>query len=89
MKQKIVFSLLLTASTLSAQEKADCNTLDINKVPGKWVWASKAPSFQDAIPASQWKFGEPIRKEMYYACCNRWFICHQQHCFPKGKIFLV
>ena len=38
MKQKIVFSLLLTASTLSAQEKADCNTLDINKVPGKWVW---------------------------------------------------
>jgi len=53
MKQKIVFSLLLTASTLSAQEKADCNTLDINKVPGKWVWASKAPSFQDAVAAPE------------------------------------
>ena len=89
MKQKIVFSLLLTASTLSAQEKADCNTLDINKVPGKWVWASKAPSFQDAIPASQWKFGEPIRKEMQrimpFAIDGLY--ATNSIAFPKGKSF--
>ena len=89
MKQKIVFSLLLTASTLSAQEKADCNTLDINKVPGKWVWASKAPSFQDAIPASQWKFGEPIRKEMQriMPVAIDGLYATNSIAFPKGKSF--
>jgi len=42
----------------------NCSTLDINKVPGKWVWQNVAPSFQEPIPASQWKVCEPIRKEL-------------------------
>lgn len=64
MKNKLVLFLCLFNASLHAQVKADCNTLDVNQVPGKWVWESKAPSFQDPIPASQWKFSEPIRKEM-------------------------
>ena len=62
----------------NAVGQVDCNTLDINKVPGKWVWASAASSFEDPIPASQWKFCEPIKKRnaTYNACGNRWLVCY-------------
>ncbi|HQV60222.1 MAG TPA: hypothetical protein PLG08_05575, partial [Chitinophagaceae bacterium] len=64
MKYILIVLFCMITSTLIAQEKADCNTLDVNKVPGKWVWQNIAPSIQDPIPASQWKFSDPIRKEM-------------------------
>jgi hypothetical protein len=60
-------TLLLSLTILmyaTSHAQVNCNTLDINKVPGKWVWNSVAPSFQDPIPASQWKYCEPIRKEL-------------------------
>jgi hypothetical protein len=60
-------TLLLPLTVLmyaTSHAQVNCNTLDINKVPGKWVWNSVAPSFQDPIPASQWKYCEPIRKEL-------------------------
>jgi hypothetical protein len=37
--------------------QVNCNTLDINKVPGKWVW-------QKGGYGNQWQLSEPIRKEM-------------------------
>lgn len=58
----LLYNATMIIDLVNAQ--INCNTLDVNKVPGKWVWASAAPSFQDAIPASQWKVCEPIRKEM-------------------------
>ncbi|MGB4770205.1 MAG: hypothetical protein WBP58_02025 [Chitinophagaceae bacterium] len=37
--------------------QVNCNTLDVYKVPGKWVW-------QKGGYGNQWQFSEPIRKEM-------------------------
>lgn len=69
--------------------KTDCNTLDVNKIPGRWVWASAAPSFQDDIPANQWKFCEPIRKEMQRIMPAAVDGLHATNsiAFPKGKAF--
>lgn len=79
----------MITSTLIAQEKADCNTLDVNKVPGKWVWQNIAPSIQDPIPASQWKFSDPIRKEMQRIMPVALDGLHATNsiAFPKGKAF--
>jgi len=79
----------MITSTLIAQEKADCNTLDVNKVPGKWVWQNIAPSIQDPIPASQWKFSDPIRKEMQRIMPLALDGLHATNsiAFPKGKAF--
>ncbi|MBK8139671.1 MAG: hypothetical protein IPK57_00670 [Chitinophagaceae bacterium] len=87
MKYILIALLCMITSTLTAQQKVDCNTLDVNKVPGKWVWESKAPSFQDPIPASQWKFGEPIRKEMQriMPVALEGLYATNSIAFPKGK----
>ena len=89
MKNKLVIFLCIITSTLYSQQKVDCNTLNINKVPGKWIWQNTAPSFQDAIPASQWKFGEPIRKEMQRIMPVAIEGLHATNsiAFPKGKAF--
>ncbi len=89
MKNKLVIFLSIITSTIYSQQKVDCNTLDINKVPGKWIWESKAPSFQDAIPASQWKFSEPIRKEMQriMPVAIDGLYATNSIAFPKGKAF--
>jgi hypothetical protein len=63
-KLKTMLVLLAVFIFYKSSAQINCNTLDVNKVPGKWVWQSKAPSFQDQIPASQWQVCEPIRKEM-------------------------
>jgi hypothetical protein len=53
--------LLLLATTVilhnAGTAQINCNTLDINKVPGKWVW-------QKDGYGKQWQLCEPIRKEM-------------------------
>lgn len=53
--------LLLLATTVilhnAGTAQINCNTLDINKVSGKWVW-------QKDGYGKQWQQCEPIRKEM-------------------------
>ncbi len=87
MKYILIVLFCMITSTLTAQEKADCNTLDVNKVPGKWVWASTALHYDDPIPASQWKFGEPIRKEMQriMPVALEGLYATNSIAFPKGK----
>ncbi|HQX73093.1 MAG TPA: hypothetical protein PK298_09320 [Chitinophagaceae bacterium] len=89
MKYILIVLFCMITSTLIAQEKADCNTLDVNKVPGKWVWQNIAPSIQDPIPASQWKFSDPIRKEMQRIMPLSLDGLHATNsiAFPKGKAF--
>ncbi|MBK9380178.1 MAG: hypothetical protein IPN39_02455 [Chitinophagaceae bacterium] len=89
MKYNLIALLCLITSTLTAQQKADCNTLDVNKVPGKWVWQNIAPSIQDPIPASQWKYSDPIRKEMQRIMPVALDGLHATNsiAFPKGKAF--
>ncbi|MGB3005219.1 MAG: hypothetical protein WBC06_01835, partial [Chitinophagaceae bacterium] len=89
MKYILIALLCIITSKLTAQQKVDCNKLDVNKVPGKWIWASKAPSFQDAIPASQWKYGEPIRKEMQriMPVAIDGLYATNSIAYPKGKFF--
>ncbi len=58
MKNKITllfFSVISVVSSVKSQ--TDCNTTDITKVAGKWVWQKKGYG-------SQWQLCEPIRKEM-------------------------
>lgn len=88
MKYFIIPLLYLYASALHAQ-KTDCNTIDINKIPGKWIWQNTAPSFQDPIPASQWKYCEPIRKEIQRINPAPLAGLHATNsiAFPKGKAF--
>lgn len=89
MRTKLFLFFCLVTSTLPAQQKVDCNTLDINKVPGKWVWQSAAPSYQDAIPATQWKYGEPVRKELQriMPAAPEGIHATNSIAFPKGKAF--
>ncbi len=89
MKYKVVLLFWLTASSLYAQQKADCNTLNVNKVPGKWVWNNVAPSYQDPIPASQWKLSEPLRKEMQriMPVAIDGLYATNSIAYPKGKAF--
>lgn len=89
MKNKLVLLLYIIGPTLYAQVKVNCNTLDVNKVPGKWLWQNTAPSFQDPIPASQWKFGEPVRKEMQriMPVALDGLYATNSIAFPKGKAF--
>lgn len=61
---EIVFAVLSVLFYSPVFAQVDCKTFDINKAPGKWVWASVAPSYQEPIPSSQWKICEPIRKEL-------------------------
>lgn len=88
MKYFIIPLLYFYTSVLHAQ-KTDCNTVDINKVPGKWIWQNTAPSFQDPIPASQWKYCEPIRKEMQriMPVAIDGLYATNSIAFPKGKSF--
>jgi len=88
MKHTLTIILCIFTSTIIAQ-KVDCNTLDVNKVPGKWVWQNTAPSFQDPIPASQWKYCEPIRKELQRIMPAALDGLHATNsiAFPKGKAF--
>jgi hypothetical protein len=89
MKYNLIAHLCLITSTLTAQQKVDCNTLDVNKVSGKWIWQNVAPSFQDAIPASQWKSCDPIRKELQRIMPVALEGLHATNsiAFPKGKAF--
>ncbi|MEI2738803.1 MAG: hypothetical protein V9F01_08460 [Chitinophagaceae bacterium] len=88
MKYTMTPLLWLLMPALFAQ-KVDCNTLDVNKVPGKWIWQNVAPSFQDPIPASQWKYCEPIRKELQRIMPIALDGLHATNsiAFPKGKVF--
>jgi len=89
MKYRLILFLCMIASALSAQQKVECSTLDINKVPGKWIWQNTAPSFQDPIPASQWKFCEPIRKELQriMPVALNGLYATNSIAFPKGNAF--
>jgi|CXWL01.1.fsa_nt_gi hypothetical protein len=89
MKNILVLLFGITTGIAHAQVKVDCNTLDVNKVPGKWVWKSAAPSFQDPIPASQWKFCEPLRKKMQriMPLAIDGLYATNSIAFPKGKAF--
>ncbi len=49
--------LIILVSHNLAKAQINCNTLDINKVPGKWVWNKGGYG-------TQWQFNEPIRKEL-------------------------
>jgi hypothetical protein len=51
----LVISMVSLAYSVTAQ--INCSTIDINKVPGKWVW-------QKGGYGNQWQLCEPIRKEM-------------------------
>lgn len=84
---RLIFFATLVYHTGNAQ--VNCNTLDVNKVPGKWVWQNVAPSFQDPIPASQWKYCEPIRKELQRIMPVAIDGLHATNsiAFPKGKAF--
>jgi hypothetical protein len=58
MKRLKATLILLTAFVfLNSSAQVNCSTLDINKVPGKWVW-------QKGKYENQWQICEPIRKEM-------------------------
>ena len=90
MRLKSFSSILFSIACVTASaQKVDCNTLDINKVPGKWIWQSTAPSYQDAIPAAQWKYCEPIRKELQRIMPEAPAGIHATNsiAFPKGKAF--
>ncbi|HOZ68113.1 MAG TPA: hypothetical protein PLU11_05575 [Chitinophagaceae bacterium] len=54
---KITFLALLLCSCIMTMAQVNCATLEINKVPGKWVW-------QRAGYGAQWQYGDPLRKEM-------------------------
>lgn len=74
---------------MAAAQKVDCNTLDVATVPGKWIWAGKAPSFQDPIPATQWKYCEPVRRELQRIMpeAPAGIVATNSIAFPKGKAF--
>lgn len=88
MKYTLIPLLWLVMPAVFAQ-KVDCNTLDVNKVPGKWIWQNTAPSFQDPISASQWKYCEPIRKELQRIMPAALNGLHATNsiAFPKDKAF--
>ncbi len=52
-----IFFILTVVIFLKGNAQVNCSTLDINKVPGKWVW-------QKGGYGNQWQLCEPIRKEM-------------------------
>ncbi|MBN8674095.1 MAG: hypothetical protein J0L56_08175 [Chitinophagales bacterium] len=58
MKNKILLIFFsITSFVSSVKSQIDCNTTDINKAAGKWVWQKKGYG-------SQWQLCDPIRKEM-------------------------
>jgi len=85
---KTILILLPAFLFFKSSAQVNCATLDINKVPGKWVWQSKV-SFEDQILVSQWKFGEPIRKEMQriMPVALDGLYATNSIAFPKGKAF--
>jgi hypothetical protein len=90
MKYKILFLFYsITSFVYSANAQVNCNTLDVNKVPGKWVWASKISSFQDGIPADQWQICEPIRKDLQriMPVAIDGLYATNSIAFPKNKAF--
>ncbi|MBX9784122.1 MAG: hypothetical protein K2X48_12605 [Chitinophagaceae bacterium] len=54
---KTILLLLFVFIFLKSNGQVNCNTLDVNNVPGKWVW-------QKGGYGNQWQMCEPIRKEM-------------------------
>lgn len=54
---KILILILSSLLCCTAGAQINCNTVDVNKVPGKWVW-------QKGGYGNQWQLCEPIRKEM-------------------------
>ncbi len=86
---KTIFVFIAVVIFYTTKAQINCNAIDVYKVPGKWVWASAAPSFQDPIPASQWKFGEPIRKEMQriMSVALDGLYATNSIAFPEGKSF--
>lgn len=56
----IFLSILLSAA---GKAQVNCSTLDINKVPGKWVWDKRGGG--DYAPSnSQWQICSPIKNEV-------------------------
>jgi hypothetical protein len=85
-------SLFIVSFTFLAgltKAQVNCNTVDLNKITGKWIWQSKAPSFQDPIPGSQWNYCDPIRKELQRIMPKApdGIIATNSIAFPKGKAF--
>jgi hypothetical protein len=54
---KTILVILTVYIFYESNAQVDCNTLDVKKVPGKWVW-------QKGKYENQWQICEPIRKEM-------------------------
>ncbi len=64
MKNKIVCLLFAaTCFAFLANAQINCNTLDINKVAGNFVWDKKGGGSK-IIAGTQWQYCDPIRKEM-------------------------
>jgi hypothetical protein len=82
----LVFAIMIIAFV---KAQINCNTLDVYKVPGKWVWQNTALAYDDPIPTSQWKFGESIRKEMQriMPVALDGLYATNSIAFPKGKSF--
>jgi len=58
MKNKLMIAIsCLYFINMPVFSQVNCNTLDINNVPGKWVW-------QKGGYGNQWLLSDPIRKEM-------------------------
>jgi hypothetical protein len=49
--------------TSGAFAQVDCNTTDVFKVPGKWIWDEKGGG-DFPITDVQWQTCEPIRREL-------------------------
>ena len=54
---KTTLILLTTFIFFKSSAQVNCDKIDINKVPGKWVW-------QKGGYGNQWQLCEPIRKEL-------------------------
>lgn len=58
----IVFCLL-TFLHLHGMTQTNCKDIDLNKIPGKWIW-DKSGGGMNPAPDKQWAICEPIRKEL-------------------------
>lgn len=64
MKRFFLYPLCLIISLhQSVNAQTNCKDIDLNKVPGKWVW-DKSGGVGNPATNSQWAICEPIRKEL-------------------------
>lgn len=63
---KLIFSTILVLNLLlplGVSSQTNCKTIDINKIPGQWVW-DKRGGGDVPVTTSQWQLCNPIRKEL-------------------------